>query len=268
MCDLKQLPAAGSPRPRSGWTIAPALALLLAGRLAFGQTTPCDPELLRQSTANPHAYRQRGERCEGIYVQQVAGAPLAIVSWTQSFSDYDLSSRQPLTLQWDRAPDAASVRLRANSLQRRLYYRMDAIASAGATGFTWPSEILVALGVASNDIGVTATTRLKVGDMERDVHLPLRIAQGKPAQAGSYRLVVLPGGELSEVFVSLSLESGGRSAVVQRAEPLRHGYYPAGRPIEVLISSASARGFYHLEIGASTLSGGAATTDIWFYHPG
>jgi hypothetical protein len=240
---------------------------MLAGRPAFCQTAPCDPQLL-QAVTNPYAYRPRGDRCEGIYVQQVAGASLTVASWTQSFADYDLASRQPLTLQWNQAPGAATVRLRANSLRRRLYYRMDAIASAGATSFTWPSELLVALGVASNDIGVTATARLKFGDIERDVHLPLRIAQGNPGQASSYRLVVLPGAELSEVFVSLSLESNGRTSVVQRAEPLRHGYYPAGRPIEVLIASLSARGFYHLEIGASTLSGGATTTDLWFYHPG
>jgi hypothetical protein len=252
---------------RSGWVFALAPALMLSGQLALGQAVPCDA-LLLQPSANPHGYRQRGDRCEGIYVQQIAGAPLTIASWTQSFSDYDLASRQPLILQWDKASGAGTVRLRANSLRRRLHYRMDAIASAGAGSFSWPSDILLALGIASHDIGVTATTRLKVGDVERDVHLPLRIAQGKPNQGSTYRLVVLPGGELSEIFVSLSLESGGRTTVVRNAEPLRHGYYPAERPIEVLIPGVSARGFYRLEIGASTLSGGAATADFWFYHPG
>ena len=252
---------------RSGWALALAPALMLAGQSASGQSAPCDA-LLLQSSSNPHGYRQRGDRCEGIYVQQVAGAPLTIASWTQSFSDYDLASRQPLILQWEQASGAATVHLRAYSLRRRLYYRMDAIASARAGSFTWPSDILVALGIPSHDIGVTATTRLKVGDVERDVHLPLRIAQGRPNQGSSYRLVVLPGGELSEVFVGLSLESGGGTTVVRRAEPLRHGYYPAERPIEVLIPGVTARGFYRLEIGANTLRGGAATADLWFYHPG
>ena len=60
-------------------TVAVFLAIALcAGLRPVAQTTACDP-LLEQPKTNPYGYRLRSDRCEGIYVQQVAGATLLFV---------------------------------------------------------------------------------------------------------------------------------------------------------------------------------------------
>jgi len=252
-------------RVRGVLLVAIGLAL---GACALGQGQPCDPRLVR-STADPYAYRLRGDRCEGIYAQEVAGAPLAIVSWTQSFASYDLDPKQPLLLEWESAGGRDAVRLRAQSLRHRLYYQMDAVRPPGRQSYQWPLDLLVAVAIPRDEVGVVGITRTTVGRAERDLYLPLRISQGgKPAPPGGYHLVVLPGVELKEVFVTLASVKGSTEAVMRNGEPLGYGYYPAERPIDVPIAAPRERGIYRLEIGATHKSGGASTTEFWFYHAG
>lgn len=68
---------------------------------------PCDPGLI-QDKSNPYGYRLRGDRCEGIYVQEVSCAPLTIASWTESFDDYNLSSGAALMIEWT-TPSSSGV---------------------------------------------------------------------------------------------------------------------------------------------------------------
>lgn len=242
--------------------------LLIAVRLVSAQSSPCDPHL-PQPAQNPYGYRLRGDRCEGIYVQEVGGSPLLIASWTESFPDYDLTSRQPVAMEWDTAGNAADVRLRAQALRRRLYYRMDAVRPGGVRSFTWPSDLLAALSISKPDIGIAAVTRGVVAGGERDIYLPLRISQGaRPARAGSYRLVLVPGVEIKELFLTLTVMTGSKATLLKDGESVGYGYYPAEQPIEIPVSGLRVRGFYHLEIGATLKNGGVSATDLWFYHPG
>ena len=245
-----------------------ACALVLTARLALGQSAPCDPQLL-QPAGNPYGYRQLGDRCEGIYIQEVSGAPLLIASWTASFPDYDLHSKQPLTIEWEAFRGAGVVRLRSQGLRRRLYYRMDTIRSSGSKSFAWPSDLLAALNISKKDVGIVGITRGLAEGAERDIYLPLHIGQGrKPARRGNYQLVLLPGAELKEVFISLAALNGSERSLLKDGEAVGYSYYPAERPIEIPISGALARGLYHLEVGATLKSGGASAVELWFYHPG
>jgi hypothetical protein len=125
-----------------------ATASALGAAEARGQAQPCDSRLIR-ATADPYSYRLRGDRCEGIYVQEVAGAPLAVVSWTESFSTYGFAPRQPLLLEWAFA-GGGNVRLRAQSLRRRLYYQMDALRPPASKSYQWPLDLL---GIAGDSQG-------------------------------------------------------------------------------------------------------------------
>jgi hypothetical protein len=49
--------------------------------------SPCDPEL-RPPLDDLYSYRLRGDRCEGIYIKDVAGKNLDLVSLTESFEDF------------------------------------------------------------------------------------------------------------------------------------------------------------------------------------
>jgi hypothetical protein len=226
----------------------------------------CDPSLLVPIT-NPYGYRLRGDRCEGVYIQEVAGAPLLIASWTASFQDYNLDSRQPLAVEWEAPSGTGTIQLRAQGLRRRLYYRMDSVRPSGSSSFEWPIDLLAGIGIPKRDLGVFGVTRVPVGTTEHEVYLPLGISQGgKPRRSGSYRLTLLPGVELSEVFISLISGSDDVGRIVKDAETVGYGYYPAERPLEIPISNLPASGFYHLEVGATVKGGGSATTELWFYH--
>jgi hypothetical protein len=229
--------------------------------------TPCDSSLV-QPAANPLGYRLRGDRCEGIYVQQVSGAPLAVVSWTQSYPDYDLSSMRPLKIAWQ-TTSSAPIRLRAQGLRRRLYFRMDAAVRPSSQSFIWPTELLSALQIPRSDLGIVGTTEYDFDGERRQVYVPLRISQDvNSPQSGSYSLALLPGMELKEVFLTLTGPSGKTAVKIKDGEPVGYGYYPAERTVEIPIRGLKNSGFYHLEIGATLRSGGVVATEFWFYHPG
>ncbi len=243
-------------------------ALILTTSVAAGESGPCDPQLL-QPAGNPYGYRLRGDRCEGLYVQEVSGAPLVITSWTRTFVDYDLHTKRPLKIEWDSPRGGGDVHLRAQSLRRRLYYRMDATRSVSGKSFSWPSDLLAALQVSRKDVGVVGITRGLAGETEQEIYLPLRIGEGGgAARAGSYQLVLLPGAELKELFLTLTDFAGGKGRVLKNGAPVGYGYYPAERPIEIPISGAQPRGLYRLEVGATLRGGGASAVELWFYHPG
>jgi hypothetical protein len=150
-----------------------------------------------------------------------------------------------------------------------MYYRMDAVRSDG-TSFNWPSDILSALQLSSTDVGIVATIRTQAEGAIRDVYLPLTWpGQQAPSGArGAYQLIVVPGVELKEVFLSLSRSGERRGKPVMENRPLGYGYYPAERAFAVPVLGMRERGIYHLELAATFREGGSATTELWFYHPG
>jgi hypothetical protein len=241
----------------------------LLADLASGQGSYCDPSL-SQSADNPYGYRLRGDRCEGIYIKEVS-TTILIASFTESFEDYDLNSGKALQVEWHKASGNESVRLRSRGLRRRLYYRMDTVRPPGSTSYTWPLDILAALNLQRKDIGVVGLTRYAVGESERDVYIPLRIRQrGNLSQSGSYKLVLVPGVELTKMFISLVPvgTDGHPHAFLKADEALSLGFYPAERGIDIPLSGLTTPGICYLRIGATLSSGGTSTVEIWFYHPG
>lgn len=233
------------------------------------QVNHCDPSL-GQPEGNPYGYRLRGDRCEGMYVKQVGSTALMIVSFTESIEDYNLKIDKDLVVQW-KTPGSEAARLRAYSLRRRLYYRMDTVRPSATESFTWPVSLLSSLEIPRQDLGIIGWIQLLIGTIEREVYVPIRIHQQQDGGlVGTYTVVLLPGVELSEVYVSIArLGENGRPGIFLRdGQALGYGYYPADRRIDFPITNPGPRGFYYLEIGATLKSGGSATVELWFYHPG
>jgi len=248
--------------------VAGSLSPLGGGGRAAAQIRSCDP-LLEQPTTNPNGYRLRGDRCEGIYIQQVAGTPLVVASFTESFEEYDARSARNLIIRWS-APPSGDVHLRALGLRRKLYYRMDTTRSSSGGSYTWPADMLGALNIGKVDVGLAGWTRYRVGPTDRDVYVPVNVGRPEARSASNaYTLVLLPGVPLSEVYVSMALVgSDGRPAkFVRDEEPLRYNYYPAERPIDILITKPMTPGVYYVLLGATLTDGGSLTTELWFYHP-
>jgi hypothetical protein len=139
---------------------------------------------------------------------------------------------------------------------------MDSVRSSGRS-YRWPTDVLRALSIAKSDIGVAAITTARIDGVAREIYLPLRIGQDR--SAGGYELLLIPGVELKEVYLTVAGDSG---AAAGSAKPLAQGYYPAGRAIVVPVPAPRAHGIYRLTIAAALRSGGASTVDLWFYHPG
>lgn len=242
-----------------------ALLWLFSAMPALGQS--CDDDLLARARG-PHGYQLRGERCEGIYARPVGGSVLYLISLTGSFEDYDPLSGQPLRLTWS-APGDNEVQLRAEGIERQLYYRMDARRPPGAGAFEWPTGILAAQRITKDSLGIRGWTTVNVGGVDRDVYLPLSISQAdEPVRCGSYQLVLWPGVRMREVYVSLAPvgTSGETDAFIKEDEPLRYGYYPAEFPIVIELPKLVNPGLYYLKIGADPRQGPPRTLEYWFYH--
>lgn len=238
--------------------------------LASGQENYCDP-FLAQLSDNPLGYRMRGDRCEGIYIKEVSSTTLLVASFIESSGDIDFKSDKALQVEWNRVPNNNAVRLRSLGLRRRLYYRMDTVRPPGSISYSWPSDVLTALDLQMNDIGIVGLTHCSVGKSEREVYVPLRIRQPVDAKrSSSYRLVLLAGVELAEVFITLAPvdTDGSLLDFLKNGIALKYGYYPAERGIEIPISGLKSPGIYYLEVGVTLRGGGTSAVDLWFLHAG
>jgi hypothetical protein len=228
----------------------------------------CDPSLVKLSTG-PSGYRERGDRCEGIYIKEVGSTTLQVASFTESFVPYDLSSGKPLIIQWDDPPNNNGVSLRAQGLRRKLYYQMDKIMSAGKTSYNWPINFLSSLNIDKSEIGIVGRFLYKSGKVEHNVYIPLRISQqGNDPKKGNYKLLLFPGTELKEVYISMAPvePDGSNGKFIMEGKKLGYGYYPAERAIEIPVSGMKETGIYYFEISAEKKNGGTSTQEIWFYH--
>jgi hypothetical protein len=245
----------------------------LAACLTFYAAPPavsCDPTLVQDTTA-AYGYRQRGELCEGLYVQPVASSALLLASFTAGVEDYDAASGRDLMVEW-KSPSRGEVRVRARSTERRLYYRMDAVRPGSAGTLRWPVGLVAALKIPSAGLGLVAWTRSDVPGSESNLYLPVRLRQTHDARRSSspYDVSLLPGRELGEVYITLAKveRDGKRGKPLRDGEPLGHGYYPAGQRIDFSVSPPGPAGVYFLHIGATLKAGGSTTLPVLFYHPG
>jgi Protein of unknown function (DUF2442) len=243
------------------------LAVLdLTGSLA-AQSPHCDQDLNPAAT-NPLAYRLRGDRCEGIYIQDVVATALRLVSFTDSYESFDPALDRPLVLEWT-SPGNAAVHIRGQSLRNRLYYRMDSDRPAGSASFTWPADVLAALRLGKSELGVLAWTTRRIGSAERPVFEPVRVRQRAAATPGAYRVVVVPGVQVDEIFVSVaSLKpNGDTGAYTIDKRPAALGYYPPGRAVVIDVPAPSAAGVYRIDLGATLTQGGTSAMTAYFSRP-
>jgi hypothetical protein len=230
----------------------------------------CD-SLVKTRASDPLSYRQRGDRCEGVYAQDVSGSSsLLVASLVESFEAIDDTSSLPLRVEWT-PPDGEAVALRAYSIKSGLFYRMETARPIAASPYLWPTSVLQALRIGSADIGVTGSASPMVGGVRRGVLVPLRISHRKAAvRSARYRVTVWPSVELSDVFVSLATAGADGKPVtyLQRDENLSYGFYPAERAIDIRLKPLAARGIYFVRIAATLKRGGSATSTFLLFHPG
>lgn len=256
-----------------GWCRALLVSCTLASPVA-GQAASaagaaaCDETLLRLASSG-NGYRSLGDRCEGVYAKQVGGTTLFLASFTESFETYDLRSPDSLVVSWS-APVDSGLQIRAETVRRGRYYRMDTRRPARDTAYHWSNRVLSAEQIARRDLGIVGWTRLPVGGAARQVQVPLRVRQKGPAKScGSYEIQIAPGERLKEVYTSLAPvgSDGAIGRFLRQDQPLGYGFYPAETPIKFTIdrSQLPRAGIYYLKISARLDSGGSATKEYYLY---
>jgi hypothetical protein len=260
----------------AAWLVLMLLPCLLRAQLHAQATTvvssPCEAALVKP-TSDPVAYRLRGERCEGVYVREVAGTGgFSVVAFVVGGNPSVIDAGKPLAIEWPPGLDAP-ILLRAVSLRRNLYYRMDTRRPAASTRFDWPSDVLRDLELKMDEVGVVAWTESRMGESYQDVYVPIRVGSaGASPGESSYLLNVISGNELKEIYVRLATAdvSGREQRVIIRDEPLKRGFYPAERaiPIRIAVATLKERGLYRLQLNAVLSNGLPASRILYFLHAG
>jgi len=245
------------------------LATPLVGQgTATGGTAACDETLLHLASPG-NGYRSMGDRCEGVYAKQVGGTTLFLASFTESFENYDLKSQDSLVVSWP-APADAALQIRAETMRRGRYYRMDTRRPAGDTAYHWSNHVLGIEQIRRRDLGILGWMHLRVGGESQLVQVPLRVEQQHHGRTcGSYELQVVPGERLKEMYTSLAPvgADGKLGSFLYQDQALGYGFYPAESPVKVLIdrSKLPRAGIYYLKLAARLDSGGSATKEYYLY---
>ncbi|HKH49906.1 MAG TPA: hypothetical protein VKM72_35075 [Thermoanaerobaculia bacterium] len=250
-------------------TLCLAALLLPAG--AAGAADLCDPNL-PQDSKSPMAYHMRGDRCEGIYAQQVSSISIEVRSLVAGFGAFDPAKDQELVLAWTAPPGSArDVRLRAFSFKPRTYYRMDTKVPPGRGTYLWPTDVLTSAELGKDDLGLIAWTDLP-GPGEgasRPVFLPLRAGAGAAKGNDGYEVTLIPSVKLSEVRMTVSrLDDKGNVVATVQDRELGFGYYPQALPTVFPTGKLGPAGFYRLVITAIPKSGLSVEQDVELYHAG
>jgi hypothetical protein len=253
---------------RSSRVSALLSALLLLGAAVatqvLAQSPPCD-QSLRPAKDSRYAYGPRGDRCEGLYVKDVGGTTLTIMSLTAAFDKYDPAADPILHLAWS-APAGDSLRIQVRAIQPNIFFGMDAERPLAAKTYDWSTAILSPLNILQDEIGLLAWTRVKRDARTLTVHVPVSVTRSKKgAPSTGYSLVLYPVKELKEVYLTLGpADSTGQpetGALIKDHEPQEQGYYPAERPIRLSLPPLRPPGLYYLEVTATLRNGKPAKAD-------
>jgi hypothetical protein len=222
----------------------------------------------RRVEDRPDGYRERGDRCEGVWgAQKVGGTLLKIASFTRGEVNYRLDGG-PLTLEWPPTRRGEPVHIRAVSLRSNLYYQMDTVQPGEEASFLWPTEVLLQPEIRPDEVGVRGWVEFVWGGRSRELHLPIAIRQGETQDlAGLYQVLVLPELALGTLTGSVERldEDDGLTGAISEVD--LGGLYPARLAIPIEVPIPDKPGIYRLRLVAIPDDGGEPfSTFVWFEH--
>lgn len=231
----------------------------LAANLA-GQGSPCDPQILNQTTRNDvDRYMRRGDRCEGVYLEPVSGDTGRI--WVASFTRGATPTRwaSPLRLEWP-GYQGSAVTVQAYSLRPRFYYRLDSPHPAGVTRLEWPTDV-VAKYLPPAELGLVAFTKAPIEGRPTRVYLPLARAAG----ATGYQLKMISTADLSSVEL---LVAGADGTPLQALKRLPVGALVHGQVFDVALPALPKPGVYKVSVkGQAARGAGTVSSEpLYIYH--
>jgi hypothetical protein len=214
------------------WMMAARMALLLAPGMIYAQKQ-CDQ---LQPLPGSFEYKERGNRCEGLYVANVGNKTLDLIGLTRGIIQYSLQSG--VVLHVSTAPQSVPVHIRAVAIPPRTYYRMDA-TMGGNSVLDWPvRDVLAPQDLTPDRIGVLAWK----GDFEPRLFLPVKVDAGDSHLAASDTyLVIRPSFDLEVIkWRSGPIVSGDCSAFGAWKDA-SHNQILAGQPVRIPLTGLTGQ---------------------------
>lgn len=205
-------------------------------------------------------YLSRGNRCEGRYGAKVGTAPELVLGSLVSTAVPALIPKSTWRMSW--SPSKETVSLQANSLKYLQFYRMDASAAPGVSFMDWPTDILLAVPIQTQNLGLLLSTRRQIGTRSEVVYLPAALAAAAPTDA-EITARILSQQNLKEVTVTLSALKGGDLVVLRGPTALKYGYYPQHVAIRVPLGQLPKGALVRVEITGTTNSGRETPLAFW-----
>jgi hypothetical protein len=251
-------------------SVSTILAVFLCTSLVAqpGGATHCDKGVDVQNRG-PSTYRDRGDRCEGVYEQKVAGGTgLRIMSLTDTYPDFKVDAGDSMHLAWKSDGDS-QVRLRAISLRQPPYYRMDSTRPSGSSTWTWPASELAVQNMGSREVGLVGVTRRAFKDGDRDVYVPVRVGRNAPPSPDkTLTLIVSPTSTLNALFLTVTPlnPDGSMGVAIVEDHDLKLGPYAARSGIRVPLPPLPNAGYYAVDLAGVAASGGPVSVGLTLYH--
>lgn len=238
----------------------------------------CDQALRDISDRGNFPYRpfpmEDSRTCEGSHPKQVS-INLFLRSFSWSVDRLDLTSPDPIYVSWSDSLDAEVAVRMAGELggaTTPTYYRLDALAPPGSTGFVWDTEVARWInGAASVGRLAVSARAATVGATGDSVYHATNVWQGEREAPGCGRVrIVLLADTRAE---GMSVRYGeGRDGALGEAQVVPGAPFLPGRPHEIDLSKGIDRpgefrvrftGYYGLDsIGDSILSPEELTVSV------
>lgn len=212
------------------------VAILMAAGFVYSnpaaaQTGQCAS--LRTEAGSPLNYRRRDNRCEGMYVADVATNVIELLSFTQGDLSYDLKPGVKLLV--SAADHAGPLNIRAVAKPPSTHYQMDAVLEAGAT-LTWPvADVLLPEGLNADRVGIYGWR----GREREKTFVPVQVKVQGSREAGFQRpsifLSIRPSFDTELVKWRWAAENQGACSVYGAWNSAVHSLLDAGQPVKLVL---------------------------------
>lgn len=192
------------------------LSLCVSSAIAGSQ---CKADI-KPAAVDELAYKDRGDRCEGLFVQKVSATGLRIAAFHKNAVEFDANA---LALNVSTGNHSGNKEMSVTSLRPNQYYRMDASFSQG--DFSLPLELLRHPAIDMKPHEIAAVICLK--DCQGAVPTLMSASFGDEDKANPY-VALVANLEIFELRVTIRDEATG--SVLHDKEMLGSRTWPAGRP--------------------------------------
>jgi len=210
----------------------------------WAQAAPCDAHV-HPLQGSPVQYKDRGQRCEGMYVAEVGSPTLSMVSFHWGSVSYVLKPGEKVIV------SVPGVRLplhvRAVAIPSLTYYRMDALLAPGESLF-WPvTDVLLPEHLNAERMGIFAFS----GSDSQEVFYPVQTGTTRPAPVPT--LTVRPSFDVQKAQWRVAPVRGASCDAFQAWQSVPGSEVSAGQSFRVPLSGV--RGPHCIEVNAEGENG-------------